>query len=201
MSRRPRRTIEQHRDHLVAVAEQLFYDRGLHAVGVDQVAAAADVAPTTLYRAFASKDELVTAYVERRDEAWRRWWRDAVEPHADPAAALCAVFAAAAEQVAAHGYRGCPFLMGLAEYPDPAHPAHRAAVANKRWARRELGSLCAGAVDDAAAADRLADQLMVVLDGVYASAQDLGPGGPAAGAAELAGSLISAAQLAGATRS
>ena len=60
-----RRTSAETRDHILEVAERLFYWDGIRATGVDTVAAEAGVAPTTLYRLFASKDDLVAAYVDR----------------------------------------------------------------------------------------------------------------------------------------
>ena len=68
---RTRRSATDTREHILAVAAELFYWEGIHATGVDTVAARAEVAPTTLYRLFASKEDLVTAYVERCSAAYR----------------------------------------------------------------------------------------------------------------------------------
>jgi hypothetical protein len=103
------------------------------------------------------------------------------------------VFDALTKQVQPGQCRGCPFLMALAEFPDPAHPAHRAAVAVKHWVRTRLGELAAG-LGPAAAGDReaLADQLALVMEGVYASVQALGVGGPARRARAFAEALLAA---------
>lgn len=53
------------REHVLEVARELFYWHGIRATGVDRIATEADVSPTTLYRLFTSKDDLVAAYVER----------------------------------------------------------------------------------------------------------------------------------------
>jgi AcrR family transcriptional regulator len=132
------------REHVLGVAHELFYWQGIRATGVDRVAAAAQVAPTTLYRLFASKDDLIAAYIERAGRLYRDWFDGAARVGgADPRAAILAVFDALGEQVQPEQCRGCPFLMALAEFPDPAHPAHRAAVATKRWVRERLGQLTA----------------------------------------------------------
>ena len=68
-----RRSSAETREHVLAVAHELFYWQGIRATGVDKVAAEAEVAPTTLYRLFASKDDLVAAYVERADRGYRDW--------------------------------------------------------------------------------------------------------------------------------
>ena len=114
---------------MLEVANELFYWNGIRATGVDRVAAEAEVAPTTLYRLFASKDDLIGAYLQRAGRLYREWFDAAAldgGPH--PRDRILALFDALAEQVRPHQCRGCPFLMALAEFPDPAHPAHRHAV-------------------------------------------------------------------------
>ena len=65
------------REHVLAVASELFYWNGIRATGIDRVAAEAGVAPTTLYRVFASKDDLIGAYIERADRLYREWFEAA----------------------------------------------------------------------------------------------------------------------------
>ena len=173
-SRRPKRSAQENRALVLGAAAELFYAEGIHAVGIDRVAEHAGVAPTTIYRAFESKDELVTAYVTHRDEAWRAWFSEIVSEHDDPIEAIIAVFEGAEQQIGSDHYRGCPFLMALAEYPDRSSGPHRAAVANKRWAHDQFRKLLR--VDDRAP---VAAHLLALLDGVYTSAQALGPDGPA----------------------
>ncbi|MBV9384603.1 MAG: TetR/AcrR family transcriptional regulator [Streptosporangiaceae bacterium] len=208
------RSHTQTREHVLEVAHDLFYWHGIRATGIDRVAAEAGVAPTTLYRLFASKDDLIAAYIRRADAAYREWFDAAARSGgSDPAGQILAVFDALAEQVQPHQCRGCPFLMTLAEFPDPAHPAHQAAVAMKTWVRARLGELTselagpasrravmggssppqqtepAGAREETAA-NLLADQLSLVMEGVYASAQALGAAGPARRARALARKLL-----------
>ena len=66
------------REHVLGVAHELFYWQGIRATGVDRVAVAAGVAPTTLYRLFASKDDLIAAYIERAGRLYRDWFNAAV---------------------------------------------------------------------------------------------------------------------------
>ena len=128
----PRSSAET-REHVLGVAHELFYWHGIRATGVDRVAAAAGVAPTTLYRLFASKDDLIAAYIKRADRLYREWFDGAAAAGGtDPRDQILAVFDALGEQVQPQHCRGCPFLMALAEFADPAHPAHRAAVACAR---------------------------------------------------------------------
>lgn len=198
------RSSAQTREHVLAVANDLFYWHGIRATGVDRVAAEARVAPTTLYRLFASKDDLIAAYIERAGRLYREWFDAAAAAGGpDPREQILAVFGALGEQVQPQRCRGCPFLMALAEFPDPRHPAHRAAVTTKTWVRDRFGQLTvqlAGAMaaagparaGAAAGPELLADQLSVVMEGVYASAQALSARGPARHARVLAESLLNA---------
>ncbi|MGJ6965828.1 TetR/AcrR family transcriptional regulator [Streptosporangium sp. G11] len=186
-----RRNAAQTREHVLQIAHDLFYWHGIRAVGVDRIAAEAGVAPTTLYRLFASKDDLIAAYVERAGRLYREWF-DAVvaDDGRGPRDRILALFDALTEQVQPQQCRGCPFLMALAEIPDRDHPAHRHAVGTKTWVRVRLGELTAATGADNPA--ELADQLALTMEGVYASVQALGERGPARRARALAELLLSA---------
>ena len=82
--------------------------------------------------------------------------------------------------------------MALAEFPDPAHPAHRAAVAMKAWVRQRFGQLTAQLARDGRTArpELLADQISLVMEGTYASAQALTAAGPARHARTVVESLL-----------
>jgi AcrR family transcriptional regulator len=190
-----RRTSAETREHVLRVARELFYWEGIHATGVDRVASEAGVAPTTLYRLFASKDDLVAAYVEREDRLFREWFEEAVEAGGPGTRGrILALFDALADQVRPERCRGCPFQMALTEFPDAAMPARTNAVANKAWVRARLGDLVGELVggdraDDPAA---LADELALLVEGVYASAQSSDAGGAAARARALSERLLAA---------
>ncbi|WP_156325665.1 TetR/AcrR family transcriptional regulator [Nonomuraea sp. SBT364] len=183
------RTAAKTRSHVLRVAGDLFYRKGIRATGVDLVAAEADVAPTTLYRLFASKDGLVGAYVENTHQDFRRQVTSAMRSAApDPRDQILAIFNLVLEQVSSEQYRGCPMLMALAEFPDPDLPAHRNAVTAKTWFRDTMGELTSrlGADDPA----EVADHLTLVFEGLHASGQSLGPHGPAAQARNLVEKII-----------
>jgi AcrR family transcriptional regulator len=193
---RPRRTAAQTREHILAVAHELFYWHGIRATGVDTIAAEAEVAPTTLYRLFASKDDLIAAYIERADGLYREWMTAATAPGVGPPRErILALFAALEEQVQPERCRGCPFLMALAEFPDPKLPAHARAVATKSWVHGRLAELTEALAAASPFSDpgALADQLAVVMEGVYASAQALGAAGPARRGRAIAETLMDAA--------
>src|SRR4051794_36128294 len=175
-----RRSSAETREHVLEVAHDLFYWQGIRAVGVDRIAAEAGVAPTTLYRLWASKDDLVAAYVERADRGYREWFEAALGD-GTPREQILSLFDELIVQTQPDRCRGCPFQMALTEFPDPEVAAHRNAATNKAWVRTRLGELTAGFPGGEA----LADQLAVLMEGVYASAQSLGAGGPARSARAL----------------
>ncbi|BDT92200.1 TetR/AcrR family transcriptional regulator [Nocardia sputorum] len=186
-----RRAAADTKEHILAVARELFYQHGIRATGVDRVAAEANVAPPTLYRIFGSKDDLVAAYLEREDHRYREWFRAAAAGNGSRERIL-ALFDALAEQVRPDSCRGCPFLIALGELPDHDALGHRRAVAMKHWVRAQLGALAdefaaTAPMDDPQA---LADQLMLVMEGVYATTQAFGPTGPAARARSLVEALL-----------
>jgi AcrR family transcriptional regulator len=181
------------REHVLSVARELFYWHGIRATGVDRIASEAGISPTTLYRLFASKDDLVAAYVEREQRGYEAWFEAATDvPSGDPRDRILALFDALAEAIDPRRCRGCPFQMALAETPQADLPTHELAVAAKAWVRDRLREL----VDELAAdtevedSSALADQLALVMEGVYASAQALGPDGPARHAQRLVRRLL-----------
>jgi AcrR family transcriptional regulator len=178
----PRRSAADTREHVLAVTRELFYWRGIHAVGVDTIAHQAGVATTTLYRLFGSKDGLIAAYVAREADGHRAWFETSLGPADQPPAdRLVALFHALTRLVDPHNCRGCPFQMALAETPAPGHPAHAEAVAVKHWIRDRFGDLATahlGARRNSRAARELADGLMLVFEGAFATAQSLGADGP-----------------------
>lgn len=191
-----RRSAAETRAQILAVAKRLFYWEGIRSTGVDKVAAEAEVAPTTLYRLFESKDDLIAAYVAANAEPYKTWVIESTRSDiGSPRDRILALFDALAEQTQPERCRGCPFLMTLAEIPDPDHPAHREAVATKAWVRQHLGTLTSelAAVAPLAHPGLLADQLVLVMEGVYASVQALGADGPAKAGPTLAAALLDAA--------
>ncbi|MFD7510146.1 TetR/AcrR family transcriptional regulator [Streptomyces sp. NPDC059853] len=151
---------------IVAAAEELFYHRGITAVGVDLIAEHSGVTKRTLYNRFGSKDRLVAAYLEERDRRWRALVRTAVDACDTPAEAVTAPFEAL-RIWSTTNTRGCAFINALAELPDPAHPAHHVAAEQKHWLLGLFEELAraAGCPEPRA----LALQLLVLHEGALAT--------------------------------
>jgi AcrR family transcriptional regulator len=160
-------------ERILGVASELFYRRGIRAVGVDTIADAAQTTKKTLYDRFGSKDRLVAAYLERRDERWRAFLLDYIErwPVTDR---IIAVFDAMEEWHERDARRGCSVINAGAEITNPDHPARRLLAPQKLWLRDLFADLAvrAGLGDPR----DLADQLLLVHEGalVAASVVELG---------------------------
>ncbi|MFJ7234774.1 TetR/AcrR family transcriptional regulator [Streptomyces tendae] len=149
---------------VLEAAERLFYEHGIHAVGVDLIAAEAGVTKKTLYDRFGSKEQIVVEYLAGRDERWRDLLAGRLEAAGEGAAVRVeAVFEASRAWSARYGARGCSMINAHAEISDPAHPAHPVIVGQKRW-MLDLFTGLAREVD-AAGADRLARTLMLLHEG------------------------------------
>ncbi|NJP49567.1 TetR/AcrR family transcriptional regulator [Streptomyces sp. SBST2-5] len=115
-------------------AGRLFYERGIHAVGVDLIAAEAGVTKKTLYDRFGSKEQIVVEYLADRDERWRAFLAEHLRAAAPaPKARILAVFDASEAWVAEHSPKGCSMVNAHAEISDPAHPAYPVITGQKRW--------------------------------------------------------------------
>lgn len=192
-----RRTSTETREHILSVAAKLFYAEGIRATGVDTVASQAEVAPTTLYRLFDSKDDLVAAYVERCSSRYKAVLATAMSSAApSPPAKILSIIDAFADDVQSPACRGCPFLMVLAEYPDPNSAAHAKAVAHKAWLRDLFHELVGefALTTQLRDAESLAEGLVLLAEGMYGSVQALGPSGPVTYGRSCAEALIDAAQ-------
>ncbi|RSD13858.1 TetR/AcrR family transcriptional regulator [Amycolatopsis eburnea] len=164
------------RGKVLKAASTLFYRDGIHVVGVDAVAAEAGVTKAALYGNFGSKSRLVVAYLRERDRAWQEQVDEITAAHPDPRQRVLAVFDAYEEWLSRDGYRGCAFLNATSEFPDPADPVREVVRHHKTALHGYLRAQLARA--GAAGADRLADELMLVLEGAAVQsvvAQDAGP--------------------------
>jgi AcrR family transcriptional regulator len=161
------------RERLLAAAAECFYASGVNGTGIDTITAAAGVAKMSLYNNFASKDELVQAYLQARHEEWLELYRNLVATATDARGGIAAVFDAYiehAESAHAHGFRGCGLLNAAAELPAGA-PGRQVVRRHKE----EVAALLAGHVSELTGwpADRvavLADQLAFLLEGAMVRA-------------------------------
>src|SRR5580693_6176441 len=177
------------RDRLLEAANELFYDEGVHTVGIDRLIERAGVAKASLYNTFGSKDELVRAYLEGRHARVAARITRYLERYGDPRDRLLGVFEAQGELFTEEGFRGCAFVSASAESPGEA--VSRAADDYRGWVRGLLTGLAreAGAPDP----ERLGRQLHMIYDGASLSARMDRDPAVAVAARAAAGALLDAA--------
>ena len=165
----------QVREKILQTACALFYQQGVRAVGVDLVVEKAGVAKTSLYRHFATKDDLIAAFLEREDADFWGTWDGVAGRHAgDASAELDAHLAWIGERAGRSNYRGCPQINVAAEFPELDHPARKVAAAHKREMRRRLKDIARRL--GVARPDELAGQLSLLINGAFVSSQIFKPG-------------------------
>src|SRR6202051_1138433 len=152
------------RERILAAARELFYRRGIHAVGVDAIAEAAGTNKMTLYRHFASKDMLVAACLAELTREFDVAWDAIAAAHAgDPKGQLLAWLRYSGDFKEYEAERGCALANAAIELPDKEHPARRGIREHKTALRERLIRLCR----DARLADpeRLADEIFLIWEG------------------------------------
>jgi AcrR family transcriptional regulator len=177
------------RERILRTASELFYREGTRAVGVDLIVAQSGVAKTSLYRHFATKDDLIEAFLLREDEDfWRQWDSISAAHKGRPREELDAQLQWLGERIARPGYRGCPQINIAAEYADDKHPARKVAVAHKRESRSRRADLARDMrLDDP---ETFALRMGTMIDGALSSGRALHAAGPAQFLQELAQTLV-----------
>jgi AcrR family transcriptional regulator len=175
------------RERILDTASRLFYRHGFVSVGVDTIIAEAGVAKMSLYRHFASKDDLIVAYLEQSNE--RFWgWFDAAAGDGTPRAQLVNLFDALATFATSPACFGCMFQLAAADFPDPEHPANRIALDHKNTVLERFRHLAsqAGSPDPEA----LAQQLLLLMDGAFVASRMFPGANPAAQVGQAARPII-----------
>lgn len=185
----PEKTGLRVRDRIMQAARELFYARGIHAVGVDAIVSEAGTNKMSFYRSFASKDELVAEYLRTEErEGWHHWDETLAEQAGNPRAQAEALFdvLATSPKLA----RGCPLANAAVEITDPDHPGrpvieHYKAEMRRRFRQlaQEMGSR---------EADSLGDALLLLWEGSYLTRLTLGQHGPVQDAGKVVRALIAA---------
>lgn len=181
------------RGRLLKAAEDLFYAEGVAATGIDAITARAGVAKMSLYNNFASKGELVDAYLKRRLEEWQALYRQRVKQAATPRDKVLAVFDSYvdhANKAYEWGFRGCGLLNAAAELP-VGEPGRLTVIGQKEEAerlfRQHLGGMT---LAPGVSADDIAQHLSFILEGAMARAGLEGHDGRLKAARKIAVSIL-----------
>lgn len=156
------------RDRILQAAGKLFHRDGIRAVSVDAIAEKAGVTKRTLYYHFRSKDDLIAAHLQTRDEPnlalFKRWFDEA---DGDVSGKVAGIFRQLAHSARNAKWKGCGFLRTSVELINlPGHPALVVARAHKKRVEDWLASIFAKAGASSEAAS-LARQVMLLLDGAF----------------------------------
>jgi len=160
------------RDRILDAAYDLFSRSGVRAIGVDTITAKADVAKMTLYRNFASKNDLALAFLALREERWTVGWlqTEVQQRAASPAAQLLAIFDVFSEWFGRDDFEGCAFVTSLLEFEVPSDPVRRACIVHLANIRSFLSGLATAAgIDDA---ERFAGQWHLLMKGSIIAAHE-----------------------------
>lgn len=179
------------RKRIFDTASDLFYRKGIRAVGVETIAAKADTTKMSLYRSFPSKDELVAEWLRDHDiKFWQTWDAMSRKHPDDPRKQLMAAFTLLAKHVADPQARGCPMENAAVELTEKDHPARKVIETHKAKLHSRLAAMCTQL--RVRNPSLLADQLFLLMEGAQVSTQTLGVRGPARNVARAAQALIDA---------
>ncbi|OLL31960.1 TetR family transcriptional regulator [Burkholderia sp. SRS-W-2-2016] len=183
------------RDRLLDAAEALIYAGGIHATGVDAIVRESGTARKSFYTHFESKDALVAAALERRDERWMNWFIAGTERRGKSARKrLLGMFDVLREWFASADFHGCAFLNAAGEIASAEDPIRVVARKHKlrllEFVRAQCDALAAEAALDTRRAAPLARQWLVLLDGSIAVALVSGEADAARDAQQIAKALL-----------
>ncbi|MCX4767038.1 TetR/AcrR family transcriptional regulator [Streptomyces sp. NBC_01275] len=174
------------REQALDAAERLFYGRGVQSVGMDDVRGASGVSLKRLYQLFPAKEQLVEAYLERRDLRWRARLAGAVAGHEDPRERIMAVFDWLESWFGEPDFRGCAWINAYGELGATSERVAGQVRAHKGAFRDYL----AGLVADAGLPPALTGPLFLLAEGAMVTAGIDGAAAPAAEAREAARLLL-----------
>jgi AcrR family transcriptional regulator len=159
------------RQRLIESAKGRFYRDGFRNVGLDQILGDVGISRTAFYKHFGSKDDLMLEVLELQSRWIQDVFRTMIRERGGRSAAgqLGALFDVVERVIRTDGFHGCIFVNAAMEFPLPHDPAHEAAAGNKRAIEEIVHDLAerAGAADPRA----LAEELCLIMEGVYVTYQ------------------------------
>jgi len=172
-------------------ARDLFYHRGIRAVGVDEIVCKAGVTKPSLYRAFASKDELIAACLEESGREGRAALQQVIQDAGDdPRDQLNAMTRYFAAKITSADFRGCPMSNTAVEIPEPGHPGRVVLESCKADMRATIVEITRRL--DVADPEELADGLLLIIEGAMSVHHIFGSQGPCTAMIATSDALIDA---------
>ncbi|WP_186602762.1 TetR family transcriptional regulator [Pseudomonas vlassakiae] len=120
------------REKILTTAEKLIYENGIHATGMDLLVKTSGVARKSIYRYFATKDDVAAAALNARDVRWMQWFRSECEKAPTPQARILGIFDVLGSWFESDGFRGCAFINTAGEVGDADDPIRQIAKLHKQ---------------------------------------------------------------------
>ncbi len=176
------------REKILATAEQLIYQNGVQATGMDLLVKTSGVARKSIYRYFATKDDVAAAALNARDVRWMDWFRTESDKADTPQARILKMFDVLKGWFESDGFRGCAFINTAGEIGDPQDPIRLIARLHKQKLLDYMLELCEqlGIADPQV----LAKQLLILVDGAITVARVMGDYSAAESARAVAQSML-----------
>ncbi|QUM76247.1 TetR/AcrR family transcriptional regulator [Moritella sp. 24] len=160
---------------LIQTALQLFYANGVNSVGINEILKQSGIAKKTLYNHFTSKDELVLATLEYRNELFKQWLTHTINSEPSGDKSILAIFYGLNDwfnnRVPELGeFRGCFFINTAAEYSVSDSLIRQCCASHKREIRALIQSQVSSCTDNIEEIKQLTDIIFMIKEGAIVSA-------------------------------
>ena len=159
------------RDELIDTALRLFYQFGIHAIGINEILAQSGIAKKTLYHHFSSKDELILACVIERDRRFMNWFTSSCQNQTSITQFIEQVFTALDDWINGRVkdlgcFSGCFFINAAAEYSDQENPIYQQCMQHKNSVREFFNQRLSSITEDKKQVALMQDTLLLLKEGV-----------------------------------
>ncbi|MET0611156.1 MAG: TetR family transcriptional regulator [Pseudomonas caspiana] len=172
-------------------AEQLIYTNGIHAMGMDLLVRTSGVARKSIYRYYATKEDVAVNALSARDVRWMNWFRTETDKATSPEARILEMFTVLKGWFESEGFRGCAFINTAGEIGDAEDPIRQLAKAHKQKLfdyALELSQQL-----NIEQPEAVAKQLLILIDGAITLALVMGDHSAADSARNMAQLLLKSA--------
>ena len=176
------------REKILNTAEQLIYQNGIHATGMDLLVKTSGVARKSIYRHFANKEDVAAAALNERDERWMHWFRTEPDKGDTPQERILNMFTVLKSWFESEGFRGCAFINTAGEVGDPNDPVRQIAKMHKQKLLDYAFELSVQL--NIEHPETLAKKLLLLMEGAITMSYVMGDGNAADNARDVAKILI-----------
>ncbi|NEG65002.1 TetR family transcriptional regulator (plasmid) [Pantoea agglomerans] len=175
-------------EKILETAERLIYQKGIHATGMDLLVKTSGVARKSIYRYFATKDDVAAAALNARDKRWMQWFIMECNKGAAPEERILNMFTVLKDWFESDGFRGCAFINTAGEVGDPGAPVRQIAKLHKQKLLDYTLELTSQLNIEQPSA--LARQLLILMEGAITMSYVMGDASAADSARDVAQLLL-----------